>query len=280
MTFAWPNGARCACIVSFDFDAESGSLGRDPGNARRLVTLSYGRYGAKVGVPKVLELLDQVGLKSTFFVPGWTAENHRGPSEAILKAGHEIAHHGYLHKKPDPDKIPEVVEEFEKGLESLKRTLGVRPLGYRAPSGEIVPELMELIQKNGLLYVSSFKDDIVPYRHVLEGGRPGPIELPTNYSLDDWHYGRTDLTSPRPLFTREHVLSIWQDEFEMTYEWGGIFILILHPQVSGRPVRLKTLREFIAFTRRFPRVWYPTCADAARHVERVERAGGLAQAAE
>jgi len=72
----WPNGARCAVMLTFDFDAETLWLSRDPANARRPGTLSQGAYGARRGVPKILELLREEGLRATFFVPGWTAEKH------------------------------------------------------------------------------------------------------------------------------------------------------------------------------------------------------------
>ena len=53
----WPDGARIAVMLTFDFDAETLWLSRDPDNARRPGVLSQGTYGAKVGVPKILEVL-------------------------------------------------------------------------------------------------------------------------------------------------------------------------------------------------------------------------------
>ncbi|MCA9968366.1 MAG: hypothetical protein KC423_29175, partial [Anaerolineales bacterium] len=70
-------------------------------------------------------------------------------------------------------------------------------------------------------------------------------------------------SAPRPLFGKEHVLGIWRDEFRELYSWGGLFMLVMHPQVTGRPIRLATLREFIAYTRQFPGVWTATCSDIA-----------------
>ena len=83
----WPNGAKCAVCFTFDFDAESLWLAREEKNSRLLATLSQGRYGAKVGVPKILELLAQENLKGTFFTPGWTIDNHPSKVEMILKGG-------------------------------------------------------------------------------------------------------------------------------------------------------------------------------------------------
>ena len=61
----WPNGAKCAVMLTFDFDAETLWLARDPENAKRPGMLSMGLYGARVGVPKILELtqlLDDDGV--------------------------------------------------------------------------------------------------------------------------------------------------------------------------------------------------------------------------
>jgi len=63
------------------------------------------------------------------------------------------------------------------------------------------------------------------------------------------------------------VLGLWQEEFRELYEWGGLFVLILHPQVSGRPIRYAILREFLTWTRGFDRVWYATGDEIARHFE-------------
>lgn len=263
-TITWPNGAKCAVCLTFDFDAESLWLVKDPKNAELLATLSQGRYGAKVGVVKILELLKQEGLRATFFTPGWTIDNHTGRVEMILKDGHELAHHGYMHHWPDPDNPAQILDELDRGLDAMQRHFGLRPKGYRPPGSESCHFLLEQLVARGIVYNSCFKDDFQPYRHLLRDGRPGPVELPEHPSLDDWNFGSTHLKTPRPLFTREHVLSLWQDEFRAIYDWGGVFVLVMHPQVTGRPMRLGILRDFIAFTRQFANVWYATGSEAAQ----------------
>jgi len=260
----WPNGASCAVWFSFDFDAETLWLSRDPKNAQRLATLSMGRYGAQVGVPKLLELMAEEAMPATFFVPGWTADHHPDKLEAILRAGHEVGHHGYDHHWPDFEQPEQVASEIHRGLEALAR-FGVRPTGYRAPGGESCAQLLTLLRDEGFLYQSSFKDDIVPYRHVLGDGSKGIIEVPENPSIDDTAYGLSHLKTPRPYFGKNHVLEIWQDEFLQTRAWGGVFVLVLHPQVSGRPLRYAILREFIAFLRGFDDIWFATGAQIATH---------------
>ena len=173
----WPGGARVAVMLTFDFDAETLWLSRDPANARRPGTLSQGTYGAKVGVPKILETLKDAGAPATFFIPGWTVENHTQRCEMIVAEGHEVAHHSYSHNWVDPDFPDQEVEEMEKGLDALKRVLGVVPKGYRSPAGETSDNLIRLLGKHGFLYDSSLLDDVVPYRMAMPGGGKGPVEL-------------------------------------------------------------------------------------------------------
>jgi peptidoglycan-N-acetylglucosamine deacetylase len=84
----WPGGARVAVALSFDADHETIPL-RDgdvlPGK------LSQGEYGARVGVPRILKLLDGFSAPSTFFVPGVSALLHDGEVKSCADAGHEIA---------------------------------------------------------------------------------------------------------------------------------------------------------------------------------------------
>src|SRR5262249_60301852 len=73
MTSPWPNGARVAVMLTFDFDAESGWLARDPTHKDRPGVISQGRYGPNAGVPRLLDLLRVEQVPATFFIPGWVA---------------------------------------------------------------------------------------------------------------------------------------------------------------------------------------------------------------
>ncbi len=260
----WPEGAQTCVLLTFDFDAETNWISRDRSNIKRPGTLSQGTYGAKVGVPKLLELLREEDLPATFFVPGWVAENRTERVQAIADAGHEIGHHGYLHLWVDPDDPAGEQEEFDRGLQALKEKVGVVPKGYRSPAGETSPNLIRMLAEHEFLYDSSLMDDVNPYRHVLADGKQGPIELPWHWSLDDAPYLLFSMKNPRAIFTNEHILSVWKAEFDEIYRWGGLFNLVMHPQAIGRPSRLALLREFIAYTRKFPKVWYATGSQAAQ----------------
>jgi len=258
-------------FLSFDIDAESAWTSKDPAHAARLVTMSFGGYEARVGTPKLLELLAELDLKATFFITGWSVDAHPAMAEAVLKAGHEIGHHGYHHLLPDPGD-PFIVEEIERGFEAIQRRLGVRPIGYRAPFGEFCEELRVALVRQGIVYTSSFRDDVRPYRHRLADGKPGTIEIPVTASYDDWMHGLSARFSPRSIFPKEHVLSMWKDELDEVRDWGAMVTTVLHPQVSGRPMRFRLLREFLAYAKSCQDVWITTGAEIAANYQRHEAA--------
>lgn len=255
--YPWPAPYGSAMFLSFDVDAESAWTSKEAGHAERLVTMSYGAYEARVGTPKLLELLDQLGLKATFFITGWAVDAYPAMAEAIVAGGHEIGHHGYHHLMPDPG-APFMEDEVERGFETLKRRLGIVPKGYRAPYGEFTEGLRASLVRHGIVYTSSFRDDVRPYRHVLADGAPGAIELPVTASYDDWMHGLSTRFSPRSIFPKEHVLSLWKDELDEIRDWGAMVTTVLHPQCSGRPMRLRLLREFLTYATSCPDLWITT----------------------
>lgn len=261
---SWMNGAKCVVLLTFDFDAETLWIGRDAANWDRPGVLSQGTYGARVGVPKILELLQQESVPGTFFVPGWVAEFHQDKVEGIHAAGHEIGHHGYLHEWVDPSEPERERDALEKGLDALMARVGVKPLGYRSPAGEVSYHVAEMLKEKGFLYDSSMLDDIFPYRSTLRNGEPGVVEIPWSWTLDDAIYLLFSIKNPRSVFTNDHILKIWTDEFDAIYKWGGVFNLVMHPQVIGRPSRLELLRSFINYARKFDGVVFAQAGDLAR----------------
>lgn len=268
--FRWPSGKTSCLFLSFDFDAEAAWFDENPNDWKKDVRISLGAFCARVGVPKILELLDSLDLKATFFIPAWTVEAHTAACESILRHGHEIGHHGGYHLQPSPDDAASALEEIEMGFETLRRVLGVRPVGYRAPLGENCVDYLRVLAKGGVQYSSSWRDDILPYRHHIPDLADPPIELPGNYFFDDWMHGMIK-GSQRNLVAREQVLSMWMDELEITHEWGGLLTTILHPQVSARPSRYKLLREFLVQSKQIKDLWIATGAEINQHFRATEK---------
>ena len=109
------SGAAAVAALTFDVDAETPILAH--GAVRRASDdLSHQGYGPDVGVPRILELLDELGVPATFFVPGWVAERRPGLVATIVERGHEVAHHTYSHRPPTSLAASEERADFERGL--------------------------------------------------------------------------------------------------------------------------------------------------------------------
>jgi peptidoglycan/xylan/chitin deacetylase (PgdA/CDA1 family) len=250
-------------ILSFDVDAESPILVEGRRHADNAGVMSHQAYGARVGVPRILDLLQEYRLPATFFVPGLTAERHPDTVEQILAAGHEVGHHSYAHFSPiDQDEASERAD-FERALEALAR-FEVEPKGFRCPSWEPQWRTPALVAEYGLAYDSSLMDSDRPY--LLETGSGDIVELPVHWSLDDWEQY---VYLPRPPFrgpieSPRKVLDLWISELDAMRRHGCLFVLTCHPFLSGRPHRVEVLRQLIEHALETKDVEFVEAREAAR----------------
>ena len=180
--------------LTFDFDALSVWFSY-PNTSPAM--LARGEYGARVGVPRLLELLRRYEIACTFFIPGHTIESFPAEVEAILRDGHEIAHHSWAHVDPSMQTPAEERADMERAFDSLRR-IGVTPQGFRSPSADFSAVTLALLEEFGFAYDSSLMaDDYRPYRprigdrvsqhEPLHVGRPAALwEMPMCFELDDW----------------------------------------------------------------------------------------------
>lgn len=261
----WPDDSKVAVMLTFDFDAETLWISRDKNNIHKPGTLSQGIFGAKVGIPSILRLLREEQIRSTFFIPGWVAEKYQSLVKLIVEDGHEIGHHGYLHEWVDPRNQKEETEVFMKGLHSLEKITGKKPVGYRSPAWETSENTINLLVENNFLYSSNFMDDIKPYFIQKNNENTGVVELPVNWMLDDAPFFLFSVTPPsRPIASAQQALTIWKEEFHSIYRRGGLFNWVSHPQLIGRPSRMDMLKEFIGFIKSYPDVWFATGEEVAK----------------
>jgi peptidoglycan/xylan/chitin deacetylase (PgdA/CDA1 family) len=263
----WPDGVTCAVLLSFDLDAESVSLYRDPSNAQRPVLISHGRYGPHRGVPNLLTLLRQQGMPATFFIPAWVAERYPAAVEAIVAAGHEVGAHGDLHERLDQLSGPAEEEAIlVRSIEVLTRRAGRRPVGYRSPSWEFSPATLDLLHRHGFLYSSNMMDDYHPYLHPTPPGAELLVELPIQWLLDDAPFFWFRPEVARPIQPNSSVFDLWAEEFTAIQRRGGLFVLTMHPQIIGRPSRVDRLARLIEYIRQHDGVWVATGEQIAQHL--------------
>jgi peptidoglycan-N-acetylglucosamine deacetylase len=267
MKFAWPNGEHAACAVTFDVDAESAILAVDKRFAARASTMSHQAYGPKVGVPRLVGVLERADVRATFFVPGFTARRYPDTVRAIVAAGHEVGWHNDLHEPPYSLTEDEERTILERGAEVLEPLTGYRPRGFRAPWWELNERTPELLAAAGFAYDSSLMDDDVPYRLATDAGTI--IELPVHWSLDDWEQyaflPEPDIGSQIELPSK--VLELWTGELDAMRDEGCLLVITMHPFLSGRPARAKMVGEFLARVRERGDVWQATMGELADHAE-------------
>ena len=152
---------RHIVCLTFDFDTMSGFI------ARGLTTptpLSRGEFGARASA-RILDFLASRGIRSTWFVPGFTVESFSRECEAVVKAGHEIAHHGWTHVPPADHSREAEEADLVRANAAILRLTGQKARGYRSPSWDLSAHTIGLLVAHGFLYDSSMMGaDYWPYR--------------------------------------------------------------------------------------------------------------------
>lgn len=263
----WPKAARVAVGLSFDFDNETPSL-RDGQTSPAL--MAQGEYGARAGLPRILQLLDRHSIPATFFIPAMSAKIHPQGVKAILARGrHEIGVHGWIHERNSLLGEADERELMRRSIDALTQIIGKRPVGLRTPSWDFSPATMKLVREFELLYDSSLMADDRPYEVLMDGAASGVVELPVEWILDDFVYFGMDRQSTlRPYTTPDEVFGIWRAEFDKAYEEGTMFILTMHPHVIGHRSRVTMLERLVQHMRTRPGVWFATHEDIARFVKK------------
>jgi peptidoglycan-N-acetylglucosamine deacetylase len=263
----WRDGARCAVALSFDSDHETSEL-RDGGKS--IGRLCWGQYGSRVGVPRILKVLERYGVPASFYVPAVSALIHPDEQRRVVAEGHEIGIHGWIHELNSA--LPHAAERdlMMRAADTLERIAGVRPVGLRTPSWDFSPHTLDIEKEMGLLYDSSLMSDEDCYELLLDGAPTGVIELPVEWVRDDAVYFMMHrFQSLRPYTPPADVLEIFRRELDAAYEEGGVFQLTMHPHVIGYRSRIWILEEIIRHARSKPGVWFGTHAEivdwAKRH---------------
>jgi peptidoglycan/xylan/chitin deacetylase (PgdA/CDA1 family) len=272
----WPEGTTSALCMTFDLDAETMWTSRDPENAHRPVVMSQGRYDVEEALASVLDFLDSNGISTTFFVPSDVALAHRYSVQEIVHRGHEVASHGTDHVPIDGATAASEREMLTRSTEVLAEVAGVSPVGYRAPMYSVTEKTWDIMQELGYQYSSNMMDTVHPYLHAS-----GVVELPVHWALDDGVYFLTSFHPPnyRKPTAPSRVAEIWTEELAAIARAGGVTTLTLHPQLIGRPARMRVLQQLLDSAIELGAVWLPTGRRLAEHV-RAQHAGGAMSAVE
>ena len=261
----WPNGAKIAVGLSFDVDNATATL--STGNLDYEI-LSRGEYGAVDGLPRILRVLDRQQVPASFFIPAASAVLHPKVITDIQNATqkHEIGVHGWIHERlPLLNNEKEEQRLLDQSIETLTRMTGKRPIGYRAPSWKFSGWTMGQVKAAGFLYDSSLMASDDAYELLLDGKPTGVVELPIERILDDSPYFGSNADGSNP--SVGDVYEVFQSEFDVAYEEGGLYLLTMHPHMTGHRSRAAMLEKLIKYMKSKPGVWFATHEQIARHVK-------------
>ncbi len=259
---AWKDGARSAVALSFDADHETFEMGQ---GGEAMGRLAWGEFGRRVGVPRILSLLEKHAVPASFFVPAVSALIDPDEPRRIVAAGHEVGIHGWIHE--NNSLLPYETERdlMLRARDTLARLSGQDPQGLRSANWDTSPNTVAIVKEMGLLYDSSMMADEEPYELLLDGAATGVVEVPVEWLRDDAVYflfNRNPAT--RPYATPEDVLKIFLREFDAAHAEGSVFQLVMHPFVIGYRSRIWILDEIIRHAKASGGVWFATHAEVAR----------------
>lgn len=259
-----PQLAPCPVVVTVNLDVETIDA-LVAGAAGLFGRYSYGRYGAREGIWRLLNMFEETGVKATFFVSADDARRHGQLIEALLRQGHEIAAQGSVlteQQRTGPADLDLIAHTHDV----LAKLTGTPPMGWRTTNGLMTIEVLNSLASCGFAYDSSFQDDDFPYVFSA-GDNARLVELP----VCDYF---TDATFYAGRHSHQRVRKAWLEEFDATYSAGGYVCLTLHSRGdigSARTVRVRVVEEFIHHMRSRPGITFYRCDELAERLRQSDR---------
>jgi peptidoglycan/xylan/chitin deacetylase (PgdA/CDA1 family) len=183
--------------------------------------------GLAVGYPRLLGLLDELGLRGTFFIEGWNGLHHPERVEELARRGHEVGLHGWVHERFASLERLRAEQLLHDGTAALAR-IGLRPKGFRAPGGERGKHTVPVLQALGFRYDSSTDAHDASTQPALLA--PGLAHIPWRAEMVDSIQYLRHPVRPRTPTELEHI---WRTEVDCAVEENKIITIVIHAFVSG-----------------------------------------------
>lgn len=260
-SYQWPDGKKSAMCFSVDVDAHAPWFWNNrQGLPKRLSHLEQRRFGPRVGIYRILDLLERYGIKGSFYVPGKVAEDYPELLPALAGNGHEVGLHGYFHELVTEVSDDEFTVALEQSLEIFEKQLGRRPAGFRSPAWEMTPYMVSEIRRCGL-----YDTSLMGYDHPYTVD--GVAEVPVQWITDDAIYfkfmgGGGEYWPPNP---PGPLVDGWIDEWRALHRFGTMFMLTVHDWISGHGQRIVMLEKLLDRICAEPSVWIATVGEVAAH---------------
>ncbi|WP_167529465.1 polysaccharide deacetylase family protein, partial [Bradyrhizobium macuxiense] len=204
---------------------------------------------------------------------GWIIERFPQTIELLLKNGHEIALHGYVHERSNELTLEEEERVLDRALAAYAREVGGKPRGWRAPGFAFSKNSLKLLVRAGFEYDSSLMGDDVPY--AVEGDSGKLLEFPVETTSDDaaYYLNNGDFSYLMPIQSPQRAIEVFRAEFDATRKYGALWTTVWHCFLSGRLARFDAVVQFIEYMREQGGVWFPRLDQVCDHVNSLVSAG-------
>jgi peptidoglycan/xylan/chitin deacetylase (PgdA/CDA1 family) len=253
--------SRAAVSVTFDNLGEVTALAR--GEWPQGEPLG-GHFSVTRALPRIVDLLEETGIRATFFVEGLNTELYPDALRGLADAGHEVAYHGWCHETWSGLAVDEERDLLERGVTALG-SLGLNPAGFRPPGGGLTPGSTAALRDLGFTYCSpagekvELRDEIVvlPFRWPLIDAFH---YLPQFGSLRERLLGSGDTLPPVRLATDVDAA------LAAAARDGHYLALLFHPFLAEPDERFAVLRGALRRVRELAErgaLWCAPCRDVA-----------------
>lgn len=257
--YPWPHGKRAAACFSVDVDAMSPWLWQMRTSVPHTLAVSEHRqYGMRRGLARMVSMLDRLGIRGSFFVPGVVAEENPDLLPGLVARGHEIALHGYYHELAADITDNQFTEALERSIALFVEQTGQRPAGFRSPAWEMTPHMLAELRRLGL-WDSSLMGHDLPYRI------DGVTEVPVRWDNDDAIFFKFLGPADRVPQSAPQIGAAWAHEADVQIADGGLFMLTVHDWISGRAARVAMLETLWSSLAARDDLWIATCGEIAHH---------------
>lgn len=264
----WPNQARVALWVApslewFPMDLQSKPVST-PGGYNRpypdFRNYSHRDYGLRVGIFRVMKLLDSLGIKGSVPMNSAVAERYPYLVNEVNDRGWEILGHGVHMGHIQHGAMEEKLERelVHESVTKLRMLTGQPIRGWLSIGKSESSNTPDLVKAEGIEYLCDWANDDMPYSFRTKNG---PLwVMPHSQEIDD-RLMLLDLTH------REHeFVQQIKDQFDLLYEesnhhGGRIMSIALHPWIIGHPYRIRYLAQALQYIVGHKGVWSATGAE-------------------
>jgi allantoinase len=275
--FKWPGNKTLAVWIApnvevWHYDSPTGQAVSP--NVRNVVpdviNYAWREYGMRVGLWRVAETLDAIGVKATVALNSAVSEAHPKALDEMKKRGWEFMGHGITNSENlaglNLEKERELIQTV---LKTIEQATGQRPRGWLGSGLAETYNTLDILAEEGVIYCGDWNNDDQPYPMKVKQGRM--FSIPYCMEINDI-----------PLFIRkgytgEQYFRSVVDQFDTLYADSAkqprVMGIPLHPMIVGQPLRIKYLQRALAHIKKHERVWFATGSEIIDAYQRANPIG-------